>query len=79
VVAVDRVDHPECLRNVPGSTARDEACSDRGTGIPDIQTLGATACDNLLPSEQVVVTFFLKVADCTGLLGATVECITDGQ
>jgi len=79
VVAVDRVDHQECPGNAPGSTAREEACSEGGGGIPDIQTLGATAFDDLLASEQVVGTFFLRVGDCTGLLGATVEGITDGE
>ena len=79
VVAVDRVDHQECPGNVPGSTAREEACSEGGGGIPDIQILGATAFDDLLASEQVVGTFFLRVGDCTGLLGATVEGITDGE
>jgi hypothetical protein len=29
--------------------------------------------------QQVVGTFFLRVGDCTGLLGATVEGITDGE
>jgi len=52
VVAVDRVDHQECLGNVAGSTAREEACSEGGGGIPDIQILGATALDDLLASEQ---------------------------
>jgi hypothetical protein len=79
VVAVDRVDHQECPGNAPGSTAREEACSEGGGGIPDIQILGATAFDDLLASEQVVGTFFLRVGDCTGLLGATVEGITDGE
>jgi hypothetical protein len=79
VVAVDRVEHQECPGNVPGSTAREEACSEGGGGIPDIQILGATAFDDLLASEQVVGTFFLRVGDCTGLLGATVEGITDGE
>jgi len=59
VVAMDRVDHQECPRNVPGSTAREEACSEGGGGIPDIQILGATACDDVLASEYVVGTFFL--------------------
>ena len=78
-MAVDRVDHQECSRNAPGSTAREEACSEGGGGIPDIQILGATAFDDLLASEQVVGTFFLTVGDCTGLVGATVEGITDGE
>jgi len=79
VVAVDRVDHEECPGNAPRSTAREEACSEAGGGIPDIQILGATAIDDLQASEQVVGTFFLRVGDCTGLLGATMEGITDGE
>jgi hypothetical protein len=54
-------------------------CSEGGGGIPDIQILRATAFDDLLASEQVVGTFFLRVGDCAGLLGATVEGITDGE
>jgi hypothetical protein len=79
VVAVDREDHQECPGNVPQSTAREEACSKGGGSIPDIQILGATAFDNLLASEQVVGTFFLRVGDCTALLGATTEGITEGE
>jgi hypothetical protein len=79
VVAVGRVDHQECPGNVPQSTAREEACSEGGGSIPDIQILGATAFNDLLAGEQVVGTFFLRVGDCTGLLGATVEGITDGE
>ena len=79
VVAVDRVDHQECPGNVAGSTAREEACSEGGGGIPDIEILRATAFDDLLASEQVVGTFFLRVGDCTGLLGATMEGITVGE
>jgi hypothetical protein len=76
---VDQVDHQECPENVAGSTAREEVCSERGGGIPDIQILGATPCDDILASEQVVVPFFLRVGDCSRLLGATVEGITDGE
>jgi len=79
VVAVNRVEHQECPGNVPGSTTGEEACSEGGGGIPDIQILGATAFDDQLASEQVVGTFFLIVGDCTGLLGTTVEDITDGE
>jgi len=79
VVAVDRVHHEECPGNVPGSTAMEEACPEGGGGIPDIQILRTTALDDLLASEQVVGTVFLRVGDCTGLLGATVEGITDGE
>jgi len=77
VVAVDWVDHQECPGNAPGSTASEEACSEGGGVIPDIQILGATVFDDLLSSEQVVGTFFLGVGDSTGQLGATVEGITD--
>jgi hypothetical protein len=79
VVAVERVDHQESPGNAPGSTVREEGCSEGGGGIPDIQILGATAIDDLLASEQVVGTLFLRVGDCTGLRGATVEGITDGE
>jgi hypothetical protein len=79
VVAVDRADHQECPGRVPGSKAKEEAYSEGGGGIPDIQILGETAFDDLLASEQVVGTFFIRVGDCTGLLGATVEGITDGE
>jgi len=79
VVAVSWVDHQESPGNVPESTAREDACSERGGGIPDIEILRATAFDDLLANEQVVGTFFLGVGDCTVLLGATVEGITHGE
>jgi hypothetical protein len=41
--------------------------------------LGLTAFDDILASEQVVGTYFPRVGDCTGLLGVTVEGITDGE
>jgi len=40
------------------------------------QILGATAFDNLLASEEGVWTFFLRVGNCTGLRGVSVESIT---
>jgi hypothetical protein len=43
---------------------------------PDIQTLGATAFDDLLASDEVVAAFALRIGECTGLLGATLEDIT---
>jgi len=79
VAAVDRVDHQECPGNVPRSMAREEECSEGGGGISDIQLLGATAFHDLLASEQVVRTFFLGVGECTGVLGVTMEGITDGE
>jgi hypothetical protein len=41
--------------------------------------LGATAIDDLLPSEQVIWTFFLRVGVRIGLLGVTVETISGGE
>jgi len=43
---------------------------------PDIQTLGATAFDNLLSSIEVVVAFARQNGECIGLLGVTLEDIT---
>jgi hypothetical protein len=79
VVAVDRVNHQECPGNVPISTVREEECSERDSGITDMQILGITAFDDLLASQQIVGTFFLRVGDCTGLLGATLEISTNGE
>jgi len=60
-------------------TAREEACSEGGGGIPDIQILGATTFDDLLASEEVFWTFFLGVGVRIGLLGVTVESISSGE
>ena len=60
-------------------TAREEACSEGGGGVPDISILGTNAFDDQLASEEVVWTFFLRVGVRIGLLGATVEVITDGE
>jgi len=43
---------------------------------PCIQTLGATAFDDLLTSNEVVVAFARQTGECIGLLGATLEDIT---
>ena len=43
---------------------------------PGIQTLGATAFDNLLSSIEVVVAFARQTGECIGLLGVTLEDIT---
>jgi len=45
----------------------------RGRGI---QTLGTTAFDDLLTSNEVVVAFARQTAECIGLVGATLEDIT---
>ena len=60
-------------------TAREEACSEGGGGVPDIQILGANAFDDQLARVEVVWTFFLRVGVHIGLLGATMEGITDGE
>jgi len=60
-------------------TAREEACSEGGGGVPDISILGTNAFDDQLASEEVVWTFFLRVGVRIGLLGATLEGITDGE
>jgi len=60
-------------------TAREEACSEGGGDVPDIQILGANAFDDQLASGEVGWTFFLRVGVRIGLLGATVEGITDGE
>jgi len=60
-------------------TGREEACSEGGGGVPDIQILGANAFDNQLASEEVVWTFFLRVGVRIGLLGVTVESISSGE
>jgi hypothetical protein len=59
--------------------AREEACSDGGSCVPDISILGANAYSNQQASEEVVWTFFLRVGVGTGLLRVTVEGITCGE
>ena len=43
---------------------------------PGIQTLGATAFNDLLTSIEVVIAFTLQTGECIGLLGVTLEDIT---
>ena len=43
---------------------------------PDIEILGATACDDLLASDETIETFALRIGECSGLLGATMEVTT---
>jgi len=59
--------------------AREEACSEGGSSIPDISILGANALDNQLASEVNVWTVFLRVGVRIGLLGVTVERISGGE
>jgi hypothetical protein len=46
---------------------------------PDLQLLGATAFDHLLASEEVVEAFAIRLGECQGLLGASLEGITEGE
>jgi len=46
---------------------------------PGIQTLGATAFDNLLTRLEVVVAFARQTGECIGLLGVTLEDMTLGS
>ena len=43
---------------------------------PDILTLGAISFDDLLARNAVIAAFALRIGECTGLLGATLEGIT---
>ena len=43
---------------------------------PDIEILGATAFDDLLASDETIETFALRIGECSGLLGATMEVTT---
>jgi len=44
---------------------------------PDVQLLGATAFDHLLASQEVVEAFPIRHGECQGLLGASLEGITE--
>jgi len=55
------------------SEAKNDNLLGRG---PSIQTLGATAFDDLLATDEVVAAFALRIGECTGLLGAALEDIT---
>jgi len=46
---------------------------------PDIQQLGATGFDHLLASEEAVEAFAIRLGECQGLLGASLEGITEGE
>jgi hypothetical protein len=43
---------------------------------PDIEILGATAFDDLLASDETIESFALRIGECSGLLGATMEVTT---
>jgi hypothetical protein len=46
---------------------------------PDIQLLGATSFGYLLGSEEVVEAFTIRLGECQGLLGVSLEGITEGE
>jgi hypothetical protein len=46
---------------------------------PDIKLLGSTAFGHLLASEEVVEAFAIRLEECQGLLGASLEGITEGE
>ena len=60
-------------------TAREEACSEGGSAVPDIPILGPNAFDDQLASEEVILTVFLGVGDRIGQLGETVESISSDE
>jgi len=43
---------------------------------PDIEILGANAFDDLSASDETIETFALRIGECSGLLGATMEVTT---
>jgi hypothetical protein len=46
---------------------------------PDIQLLGATAFRQFLASEEVVEAFAIRLGECQGLMGASLEGIIEGE
>jgi hypothetical protein len=59
------------------SEAKNKNVNDQLLGRgPDIQTLGSTVFDDLLASDEVVAAFALRIGECPGLRGATLEDIT---
>ena len=70
----DPISTLQSVDNVSDAKLLSEQCGeDRPLPSPDIQILGATAFDNLLASDEVAETFFLRLGDCTGMLGAMGE------
>jgi len=43
---------------------------------PDIEIFGANAFDDLSASDETIETFALRIGECSGLLGATMEATT---
>jgi hypothetical protein len=70
----DPISTLQSVGNVSDAKLMSEQCGE-DTPLPslDIQILGATAFDNLLASDEVAETSFLRLGDCAGMLGATGE------
>jgi hypothetical protein len=68
---------PEAHRACPLPERGEENTNDEPP--PDIQLLGATAFGHLLASEEMVEAFAIRLGVCQGLLGASLEGITEGE
>ena len=68
---------PEADRASPLPERGEENTNDEPP--PDIQLLGATAFGHLLASEEVAEAFAIRLGECQGLLGASLEGITEGE
>jgi len=60
-------------------TAREQASSKGGGGVPDIQILGDIAFGDHLASEAVVLTFFQGVSMRMRMVAVTMESISSGE
>jgi hypothetical protein len=74
---LQRVKIPEADRTSPLPECREECTNNEPP--PDIQLLGATAFGHLFASEEVVEAFAIRLGDCQGFLGASLEGITEGE
>jgi hypothetical protein len=68
---------PEADRGSPLPECAEETTNDESP--LDIQLLGVTACGHLLASEEVVEAFAIRLGEYPGLLGASLEGITEGE
>jgi hypothetical protein len=74
---LQRVKIPEADRTSPLPECSEESTNDEPPS--DIQLLGATAFGHLFASEEVVEAFAIRLGDCQGFLGASLEGITEGE
>jgi len=66
-------------RRLDKSSAGTRWGNQNGEPSPGIQLLGATAVDHLGASEKVVEAFVIWFGECQGLLGASLEGITERE